>query len=48
MAEYEVRVNGRLYEISKSEERKDEIVGILAQVCPEAEISTKKIKSLRK
>lgn len=38
---YEVRVDGRLFEISKNEERKEEIVKILKQVYPDAEITVK-------
>ena len=38
---YEVRVDGRLFEISKNEERKEEIVKILKQVYPDSEITVK-------
>lgn len=36
---YIVRVNGRVFECSKTEERKDEIVAILKGIYPDAEIT---------
>lgn len=37
--QWEVRVNGRLYEFSKTEERKNEIIPILKSVYPTAEVT---------
>lgn len=37
--EYVVRVDGRVFEISKSESRKDEIVKILQETFPESEVT---------
>ena len=48
MATYIVRVDGRCFEESKTEERKDEIVGILKQVYPDSEITVEKKRSRRK
>lgn len=39
---YIVRVNGRVFEFSKTEERKEEIVKILKDVYPGAEITAEK------
>ncbi len=39
VTKYEIRVNGRLFEFSKTKERRDEIVPILEQMYPDAEIT---------
>ncbi len=39
ITKYEIRVNGRLFEFSKTKERRDEIVPILEQMYPDAEIT---------
>lgn len=44
ITKWEVRVNGRLFEFSKTEERKNEIVPILKSVYPDAEITATKKK----
>jgi len=41
---YVVRVNGRVFEISKTKERRDEIVEILKQIYPGAEITAEFMK----
>lgn len=41
---YEVRVNGRVFEYSKTKERKDEIVKILEEMYPNAEIKVRRVK----
>ena len=37
--EYVIRVNGRVFEISKTKERRDEIMEILRRLYPDAEIT---------
>lgn len=39
VTKYEIRVNGRLFEESKTKERRDEIVPLLEQFYPDAEIT---------
>ena len=39
ITKYEIRVDGRLFEFSKTEERRDEIVPLLHQFYPNAEIT---------
>lgn len=48
MKKYKVYVNGRLFEISNSEERKDEIVKILSDIYKDAEISYQNVKGGRR
>ena len=45
---YKIWVNGRLFEISRSKERRDEIVQILAQMYQGAEIAYQNVKGGRK
>ena len=45
---YKVWVNGRLFEISRSKERRDEIVEILSQIYQGAEIVYQNVKGGRK
>lgn len=47
--EYVVRVNGRVFEHSLTEARRDEIVGILKQVYPGSEITVeeRRLKELK-
>lgn len=39
ITKYEIRVDGRLFEFSKTKERRDEIIPILKQFYPNAEIT---------
>ena len=39
ITKYEIRVDGRVFEYSKTKERRDEIVPILHQFYPDAEIT---------
>ena len=39
ITKYEIRVDGRLFEYSKTKERGDEIVSILKKFYPDAEIT---------
>lgn len=41
---YEIRVNGRLYEISKGEERMKEITEILAGIYGKENVQSKKLR----
>lgn len=45
---YIVRVNGRFYEESKTKARRDEIVQILKQVYPDAEITVENKRRARR
>lgn len=42
ITKWEVRVDGRIFELSKTEERKNEIVPILKSFYPNAEITATK------
>ena len=44
MEKFEVRVNGRLFEVSHGEERKNEILEILKNMYPDADITCKKLR----
>ena len=41
---YTVRIDGRVFEISKTEERKNEIVEILKQIYPESEVTVERTR----
>jgi len=44
ITEWEIRVGGRVFEISKSEERRDEILEILAKLYPGEDVSAKAVR----
>lgn len=44
MNKYEIRVDGRLYEVSRGDERKDEIMPILESMYGKEHVTCKKLR----